>query len=198
MLKLILSSNNKYKIEEIKAIMVDMQIKVCGYQEVFESKIDVIEDGHTFEENAKKKVLAFPEKKDAIYLGDDSGLEVDVLAGAPGIHSARYAGGDVSPSALCQKLLQAMKGQVNRKAQFRCVMAIRFPDQRIAVVEGLVKGIITNNMRGNYGFGYDPVFIPAGYDKTFAEINSEEKNQISHRYLALQKVKYEIKKYLSK
>ncbi|MFC1754071.1 RdgB/HAM1 family non-canonical purine NTP pyrophosphatase [Thermoproteota archaeon] len=186
---IIINSNNTHKITEIKDIFKDMQLEIKAFNEVFTNKFDIQEDGLTFEENAIKKVIPFPLKKDTLYLGDDSGLEVDALEGRPGINSARYAGPNASGKALCEKLLAEMKNISNRKAQFRTVIAIKFPDGHIQTAEGIVMGQITYKMRGEHGFGYDPVFLPEGLSQTFAEIDPSHKNQISHRHLALMKAK---------
>jgi XTP/dITP diphosphohydrolase len=194
--KLVIATNNKNKIQEIKTICrsseQNISGQVCSYRDLITEEIDVIEDGKTFEANALKKCKEYTEacrEKDnnIIVLADDSGLEVTALNGAPGIHSARYAGEGAGTAQLCQKLLQDMTNKEDRSAQFRTVIAISFPDGTYKTEEGIVKGQIITELKGTNGFGYDPVFQPEGYKKTFAEMTSEEKNKISHRYLATQK-----------
>jgi len=194
-MKIVIASNNQHKIKEIAEIMTEFPITVCGYQSVL-PPMEVEEDGTTFEENAMKKVQVFLDYNEYIYIGDDSGLEVKALNDAPGIYSARYAGEHASYTQLCEKLLHEMDGISDRRAQFRCVIAIRFPHNHYEVVEGLVTGQITKEMRGSQGFGYDPVFIPEGFTKTFAEMSADQKNKLSHRYRAMMKVKSKVEKFL--
>jgi len=186
MIKLIVYTHNNHKIQEIQAIFTDF--------EVGSETIEVEEDGATFEENAIKKVSARPLLKDTIGLADDSGLEVDFLNGRPGHHSARYADPPTSQN-LCQKLLADMKDATDRSAQFVCVIGMRFSDGSIETVRGVISGNIALQMKGSHKFGYDPVFIPDRYSQTFAEMQPEEKNTISHRYLALQLAKEKILAY---
>jgi len=122
---------------------------------------------------------------DRIYLGEDSGLEVDALGGAPGIYSARYAGPNATPTDFCQKILSELATKSDRSAKFHSAIALKFPDGHIEVVHGLVEGSIALGMRGENGFGYDPIFIPDGFEQTFGEMQKEEKHRLSHRYRAL-------------
>ncbi|MBU1021998.1 MAG: non-canonical purine NTP pyrophosphatase, partial [Candidatus Margulisbacteria bacterium] len=122
-------------------------------------------------------------------MGDDSGLMVDYLKGAPGIKSARYAGPNPTKEKLCKKLLKNMQGAKKRSAKFVCCVAIAWPDGKTKIIKGEVRGRIINEMRGQHGFGYDPVFVPLGYSKTFAEMKPSFKNKISHRAKAFRKVK---------
>jgi XTP/dITP diphosphohydrolase len=196
-MKIVVSTNNKNKIKEIKKVFAKKQVfEVLSYRDIFKEKIEVVEDGQTFSENAVKKVSVFELHKKHIYLADDSGLEVESLNGAPGIYSARYAGKDATGSQLCKKLLADMSNKTNRKANFICVIALKFLDGTIKTVEGKVFGRIIKEQRGDQGFGYDPVFVPDGYDKTFAQMPLLEKNKISHRARALQKALEEIEYYL--
>lgn len=196
-MKLIIASNNRHKIDEIRAMLASDHLDVLSYQEVFPEPIEVEEDGLTFEENALKKVNAYPENPDYIYLADDSGLEVDALNGAPGIYSARYAGPHATYMELCQKLLFELNGQSNRSAQFRSTIALRYPGHQYDIVNGIVRGQIIHDMRGTQGFGYDPLFVPQGETLTFAELSSEQKNKISHRYLALVQATEKLHQWLS-
>ena len=150
-------------------------------------RIDVVEDGSTFEENALIKVMHSPT---SLYLlGGRFCIEVAHLNGAPGIYSARYAGQDASRQEMCEKLLKECYGAGNRDAQYQAVMALRFPDQTIETFCGIVRGSLAHEMNGEGGFGYDPIFIPEDHDVTFAEMAPEDKHALSHRYQALMQVK---------
>ena len=186
-MKLVIFTNNQHKVNEIKTILT-LPIPIVSYTEVFKQAIDVVEDGSTFEQNAIIKVKALPNRPDYIYLAEDSGIEVAHLDGAPGIYSARYAGHNATRSDMCQKLLQECYGAGNRDAQYQAVMALRFPDESIHTFSGIVRGHLAHEMIGDGGFGYDPIFIPEDYDITFAQMDSNEKHTISHRYHALDAV----------
>ncbi len=172
--------------------MTGMPVEVCLYQEVVGDPIDVVEDGNTFEENARKKVMAMPAVPGVIFLADDSGLCVDALNGRPGVLSARYGGEHASFAEKCEKLLGELAPHTNRNAHFACVIAIRFPDGTVETVEGAVKGQIALEPQGTQGFGYDPIFVPEGHTETFAQLPAAVKNQLSHRANALQKAKQKI------
>lgn len=183
-MKLVIATRNKHKLEEIKAIFDFAGLEVVSaldYPEIPE----VVEDGQTFEANAIKKAFTLAMKTGTWALADDSGLEVDALNGAPGIYSARYAGEPVDYDANNKKLLRELKEKNDRKARFRCVMALSSPRGRAQVVEGVCEGHIIDEERGDKGFGYDPVFIPEGHERTFAEMAADEKNSMSHRARAL-------------
>jgi XTP/dITP diphosphohydrolase len=186
---LVLFTNNHHKVHEITTMFNMPGIHVVSYRDIFRMKIDVIEDGLTFEENAIIKVNALPPHPHYIYLAEDSGIEVACLNGAPGIYSARYAGPNATSEALCQKLLQECYRSGYRDAQYQAVMALKMPNAPIQTFQGIIKGQLAHEMTGDGGFGYDPIFIPDGYDTTFAEMPTEEKNQLSHRYQALMQVK---------
>jgi XTP/dITP diphosphohydrolase len=147
---------------------------------------EILETGRTFEENAVIKAIGiskiFP---DEIVIGDDSGLEVKSLEGAPGIFSARYAGEKASDRRNVEKLLRELQGMPERPARFRCVIALAKNGELITTVAGEVAGTITKSPRGENGFGYDPIFIPEGFEETFAELRSDTKNAISHRAKAV-------------
>ena len=196
MYQLILSSNNRHKVDEIKQILSGVSLQVCGYSEVFDQEIQIVEDGQTFEENAIKKVQSFPQCEEALIMGDDSGLEVDALDGRPGIFSARYAGEGASSTQLCQKILSELEGIQNRQAQFVCVLAIRFPDSRIETITGLVRGHISYEMKGKNGFGYDPIFIPEQHQLSFAQMTADAKHALSHRGRALIGARQILESYL--
>ena len=152
----------------------------------FEGKLR--ETGKTLEANALQKVRQIADPYDVDAIADDTGLEVDALNGSPGVYSARFAGENASYEDNVQKLLEEMKEVENREAQFRTVVAYS-KDNKEHIVSGVVKGHITTEPRGAGGFGYDSVFVPEGYTQTFAEMGETEKNKISHRAIALQKLK---------
>jgi len=179
-MKIIVATSNKHKLREIRQILKGFQ--VAGLE------MAVRENGKTFEENAIKKAKAAFKKTSLLSIADDSGLMVDALDGRPGIKSARYAI-PPTPENLCGKLLKAMRKYVTRNAKFVCAIAIAFPNGKIVVAKGIIHGRIAHEMRGNRGFGYDPVFIPKGFKKTFAEMPSTLKNKLSHRHKALVKVR---------
>lgn len=187
---IIIATGNKNKVEEIKNILKDLKIKVYPMTD-FSSYPKTIEDGKTLQENASKKA-----KEAALFfnkwaIADDTGLEVEYLKGEPGIYSARYAGENCSYDDNNKKLLSLLEGIPieNRKAQFRCVIAISSPKGEIRLAEGKIFGIIAETLKGSNGFGYDPLFFIEEENKTFAELSSERKNLISHRAKALQKAK---------
>ena len=186
---LVLFTNNQHKVHEIKTMFELPDLPIVSYLDVFNAKIDVVENGSTFEENAIIKVNALPPNPDYIYLAEDSGIEVAHLDGAPGIYSARYAGPNATREDMCHKLLGECYGAGNRDAQYQAVMALRYPDETIDTYTGIVRGSLAHEMIGDGGFGYDPIFVPEGYDITFAEMDPADKNVLSHRYHALQQVK---------
>lgn len=189
-LEIVIASGNQGKIEEIKDILRDLEVKILSLQDYPEIP-PIVEDGWTFEENAVKKAETVSRFTGKITLADDSGLEVDVLNGDPGVRSARYAGEGATKKDLCEKLLKAVEGipDQDRTARFRCVIAIAQPGRPTQTVSGKCEGKIAYSMRGDYGFGYDPIFVVPSYGKTMAELGGEIKNRLSHRALALQKAR---------
>ncbi|GBR72244.1 deoxyribonucleotide triphosphate pyrophosphatase [Candidatus Termititenax spirochaetophilus] len=187
-MKLVIASRNKHKVAEIQAILSqvsDLEIASLDGYDVPE----IIEDRDTFLGNASKKALETAKYINAAVLADDSGLMVDALNGAPGVYSARYAGEGASSAQLCEKLLSELKNvpPEKRTAHFVTTLVIAAPDGKILhTAEGKVDGVITEAMHGANGFGYDPVFYCPPLNKTFAELEPAEKNQHSHRWLALQ------------
>lgn len=189
-MKLLIASHNPKKLKEINEILAVPGLELVSALDIPNAP-DVVEDGLTFQENAAKKALTLARATGLWALADDSGLEVDALNGAPGVHSARYAGEPVKYAANNQKLLAALRGETNRRARFRCVIALADPQGEVRMVEGSCEGVITEALRGRKGFGYDPLFQPEGYTVTFAEMDSQEKNRISHRGRALARAKQE-------
>ncbi len=186
----IFATHNKGKIEEIRKILKPLGIKVLSGNDV--NLPDVEETGKTFEENAYIKALAAAKEKNIPCIADDSGLCVDAIGGRPGVYSARYAP-DRDFDKGMDKLLDeiAQSNSNNRSAHFACVIVLAFPNGTYRAFEGRVDGSIATKKTGSAGFGYDPIFIPTGYNRSFAEFTSDEKNKISHRGRALQKfVKY--------
>lgn len=190
--KLVVASHNAGKIAEIKTLLAPLKIEV---QSAAELRLgDVEETGTTFEENAKIKANSISLMCGLPCLADDSGLCVDALDGRPGVYSARYAP-DRNFKEGMKMLLNEIKesGSNNRKAHFSCCLALACPNQKTKIFEGRVDGSIAQSPKGSNGFGYDPIFIPEGYEQTFAELGDDVKNQISHRRRALEKFIQELK-----
>ena len=185
-MKLVIATRNAHKLEEIRAIFDFANLEVLSAFD-FPEIPDVVEDGDTLEANAIKKAIEIAVATGCWALADDSGLEVSALGGAPGVYSARYAGEHCSYSDNNDKLLRELADKPDRSAQFRTVIALSDPEGKVQTVEGDCQGKIINELRGANGFGYDPLFVPAGYTETFAELDSAVKNRISHRARALHK-----------
>lgn len=183
-MKLVLATRNEHKLEEIRAIFDFQGLEVLSAFD-FPEIPDVVEDADTFVGNAVKKAVEIAQAAGCWTLADDSGLEVDALDGAPGVYSARYAGEPCDYAANNEKLLRELAGKADRTARFKTVIALSDPDGNAKTVEGACPGRIIDELRGTNGFGYDPLFIPDGYDETFAELDSSIKNKISHRANAL-------------
>jgi non-canonical purine NTP pyrophosphatase, rdgB/HAM1 family len=185
MKKIVFATNNKHKLNEIREIVNDklhiLSLSDIGCHE------DIDETGITLEENALIKAKFIKNKYGYDCFADDTGLEVEALAGAPGVYSSRYAGETCNPEENMKKLLAVLGDTDNRAARFRTVIALLINDEEY-LFEGVVKGKITEEKRGRHGFGYDPVFMPDGYDQTFAELGDEVKNSMSHRAMATQKL----------
>jgi XTP/dITP diphosphohydrolase len=192
---LILATRNSGKSREIQSFLEGFPIEIRDLND-FGPIPEVVEDGATFEENAYKKahstarILGFPA------LADDSGLEVEVLGGAPGVHSARYAGPNASDDENNRRLLANLGNQANRKARFCCVLSLAVPSGPALTYEAFCDGTILEEPRGTNGFGYDPLFFYGPMEKTFAEMTLEEKSKVSHRGKALNEFKNEIEKIL--
>ncbi|NFG28229.1 XTP/dITP diphosphatase [Clostridium botulinum] len=204
MKKLILASNNIKKIKEMKDLLKDLNIEIKSLNEE-NINIDVEEDGSTFEENAKKKAkeiydfLKLRNERNFLVLSDDSGLEVDYLNGAPGIYSARYAGEHGNDEKNNEKLLMELSNVPTNKrtAKFVCQIAMFDEEGRYYSITGEANGVVLEKQQGNDGFGYDPLFLYRPLNKTFAELTLEEKNNISHRGVALKKLKKTILNLIS-
>ena len=186
-MKLTLATRNPKKIEEIRSIL-GHQFEVTGMDAISASSdLELIEDCQTFAGNAILKAVSVAKATQQLALADDSGLVVDALDGAPGVHSARYAGENTTDEVRNQKLLHALKGipYSQRTARFQCAIAMADKEGKIEVVEGVCQGEIAHQPKGDQGFGYDPVFVPDGYQQTFAQLGATVKNRISHRWRAL-------------
>ena len=188
-MEIVLATRNKKKIEEIKRIAADLPVTILSLEN-FPNCPETVENKDTFEENAVKKAVEVCQCTGKPALADDSGLEVDALNGAPGVYSARYAGTSGNDIRNYEKLLAELKDipDDKRGAQFVCCMALVFPDRTVKTFFGYAKGRIGREPQGQQGFGYDPVFIPEGYQKTFAEMSGEEKDKLSHRGKSLEKL----------
>lgn len=197
MMELIVATRNQDKLREIKTLLKGLRIKAVSLNS-FKGVPEVIEDGKTLEANAKKKAVQISRYLKKLAVADDSGLEVMALGNRPGVYSARFSGKGATYSSNNQKALRLLKDTpaAKRKACFRCVVAVADRGKVIGIVEGKCKGRIGFEPRGNAGFGYDPIFIPQGYKKTFAEIGITKKNKISHRSKAMLKVKKVIERYV--
>lgn len=186
-MKIVFATNNKHKLFEVKSLIVDFQnVEILSLQDINFNN-DIPEDFDTLEQNALQKAKVIHEFCGLNVISDDTGLEVDALNGRPGVFSARYAGPNCSPTDNINKLLDELKNQSNRKAAFRTVAALILDDKEF-LFEGKVDGEIISKLQGNEGFGYDPVFKPLGFDQTFAEMDINLKNKISHRALAFNKL----------
>ena len=189
-MKLVLATRNQGKVRELTDMLYgeassQQSIEVISLEN-YPDAPEVIEDGKTYTENAVKKASVIAEYTSRLTLADDAGLEVDALGGAPGIHSKRWAGEDATDEIRIAKLLQALEGVTNRRARFIAAIAVVHPNSKPEVVLGVCEGHIRHDPVGESGFGYDPVFVPDGYDQTFAELGEEIKNRISHRAKALE------------
>jgi len=187
-MKLVIATNNIHKINEIRHLLNE-KIELLSLGDIG-CRVELPETEMTLEGNAVQKALYIYEHFNVNCFADDTGLEIDALKGEPGVFSARYAGENCTYEDNIRKVLTAMQEKKNRSARFKTVIALVI-NGKIETFEGIVEGMIRDQKLGNNGFGYDPIFQPAGLEKTFAEISLEEKNRISHRAIALQKlVKY--------
>jgi XTP/dITP diphosphohydrolase len=190
-----LATRNKGKKAEINALLADFPVEIRGLDD-FGPIPSIEEDGDTFDDNAYKKASLTARYLGIPALADDSGLCVAALDGAPGVHSARYAGKDATDEQNNQKLLQALEHQENRAAHFKCVLSLAVPNGPALTYEARCDGVISTEPRGEDGFGYDPVFFYPPLNKTFAELSQDEKNRVSHRGKALSELQSEFEKVL--
>jgi XTP/dITP diphosphohydrolase len=187
MRRLLIATTNRHKLEELEAILWDVPFQLCSLQDVG-VEMDVEETGQTFAENATIKARAYAKATGLLCLADDSGLEIDALGGAPGVYSARFAGRETPYEERFRIILEKMQGLTGsqRSARFRCAIAVAEPTGFCRVVEGTIEGRIADRPRGEHGFGYDPIFLVPGLEKTTAELLPGQKNWISHRARAAQ------------
>ncbi len=190
----IAATQNQHKLKEIKEILIPLGMDVISVHEAGLGNVEIVEDGDTFEENSMKKAETIMKLSGRNAIADDSGLSVDDLGGQPGVYSARFSGENATDKDNNKKLLTMMEGIKNRSAKFVSVISLCFTDGRKISVRGECMGKIGYEEKGNNGFGYDPLFIVDGYDKTFGELESDVKNKISHRANALKKLREELEK----
>jgi XTP/dITP diphosphohydrolase len=185
------ATRNPHKTRELQQIL-GSDFTVCDLRAHSEIS-EIAETGTSFEKNAKLKALAVSRKLPGLVAADDSGLEVDALGGAPGIYSARYAGANATNKERIDKLLEELARidakKEQRSARFRCVLALARNGDVLGTFEGIVEGQIADRPRGSHGFGYDPIFVPNGFQQTFGQLRPAEKNQLSHRARALKKLR---------
>ena len=189
--KLVVATNNAHKLEEIAAILGD-EMELLSLKDIH-CDADIPETADTLEGNARQKAMYIYENYGMDCFADDTGLEVEALNGAPGVYSARYAGDGHDSEANMQKLLHELEDKENRKAQFRTAICLILEGKEY-LFEGIVKGEIIKEKRGEAGFGYDPIFVPEGHELTFAELGNDIKNTISHRARAVEKLCLFLKK----
>lgn len=194
MKEIVFATGNENKMKEIRMILGDLSARILSMKEAG-ILADIIEDGETFEENAKIKACAIAKETDAIVLADDSGLEIDYLNKAPGVYSARFMGEDTSYDIKNQAILDKLKGvpKEQRGARFVCAICAAMPDGSTHITRGTIEGMIGYEMKGENGFGYDPIFYVPQYSCYSAQLLPEQKNAISHRGKALM----EMKKYIA-
>jgi XTP/dITP diphosphohydrolase len=196
--KFVLATKNKGKLIEFRRMLDLPEVELLGMEEIPQLKnVEIREDGKTFLENALKKAKEVSRRSGMPAIADDSGLVVYALGGRPGVYSARFAGESATDEQNNLKLLQEMRCKTNRKAAFVCVLAVVSPKGRTFIYEGRCEGLITEAPLGNKGFGYDPVFYYPPLKKTFAQMDVEEKNKVSHRAMAIKKLKHDIQNILS-
>jgi len=199
MIELVVATKNKKKLAEIKAILKGLKLKISSLAD-YSGFPRIIEDGKNFKENAVKKAVKTSRVTGKLSLGEDSGLCVSALGGAPGIYSARFSGKNKSDKQNNLKLLKLLKGLPleKRKAHYVCAVSVADKDGLIGVIEGNCHGLIGLELKGWHGFGYDPLFVVPKFKKTFGQLGERIKHKMSHRYHALKKAKKIIKKYIVK
>lgn len=196
---IVAATGNAHKLAEIEAITAQFGLKVITKAQAGAGDLDVEETGTTFEENSLLKAETIMKATGLPAIADDSGLETDALNGAPGVYSARFSGEDATDASNNEKLLQMMADvpDAERGARFVSVVTLCYPDGTVLAARGECPGTILRELRGDGGFGYDPLFLPEGFDRTYAQITAEEKNSISHRARALQGLKEQLEMYIA-
>lgn len=197
--ELVVATKNKKKLEEIREILKDMDLKITSLVD-YPKLPRIIENGKTFKENAIKKAVKIARFTKRLTLGEDSGLEVEALEGQPGIYSSRFSGkskNDLKNNLKLLKLLEGLELE-KRKARYVCAVALADKDGLIGTTEGICQGLIGYEMKGRFGFGYDPLFIIPKYKKTFAQLGPAIKHKMSHRFCALTAAKKIIITYFNK
>jgi XTP/dITP diphosphohydrolase len=192
---LVLATRNRGKVREFRSLLAGFEVDIKSLDD-FGPIPQPVEDKASFEENAYEKAYHTAKLLGLPALADDSGLEVEILGGEPGVHSARYAGEGADDEANNLKLLQALEGVQSRRAVFKCIIALAVPQGPALVYEGRCEGEVTLSPRGENGFGYDPIFYYPPLKKTFAEMSSEDKNAVSHRGRAMGELRDEFDKVL--
>lgn len=196
-MEIVLATRNEGKLREIKELIKGLEVEILSLKDIPEVPV-IQECGSSFRENALIKAEAIASFTKKVTIADDSGLEVDFLNGKPGVYSARFAGENASDDKNNKELIRKLEGVLlsERGATFKCVIAVASPAGNKDVVEGECRGIIQFEEKGNFGFGYDPLFFVPEHGKTFAELPPEIKNKISHRAKAMEKLRVVLKEYL--
>jgi len=198
--EIIIATGNQGKVNEFKELFSNIDISISSLKDHWNPLPEIEENGSTFYDNAKIKADWVYERSNGVWaLADDSGLEVDALGGAPGVLSARFSGEAATSEDNNEKLINALKDipEHLRTARFKCVLVLKISHDTYLSAEGTCEGIITLEKSGSGGFGYDPLFIPQGFNETFAQISSEEKNKISHRGKAMRKLYRELREFVN-
>ena len=199
MLQILVATHNENKKKEIQTLLKGFKgINIMDLADLEVAPPIIVEDGKTFRQNAVKKAVTMSKFFDGLVLADDSGLEVEALDGKPGVRSARFARAKATDQENNDKLLKLLEGTPDNKrdSQFVCTLALAKQGDLLGTFEGIVKGMVIEKPKGKNGFGYDPLFVPKGNGKTFAEMTASDKNKISHRSNALKKFKKDVSKYL--
>ena len=201
LLTLVLATSNQGKLAELRALLEDIPVELIAIGELLDAPLDIVEDGETFEENARIKAREVCAASGLISLADDSGLEVDALGGRPGVRSARFAHDRATDAENNAALLRALDEveEDARAARFRCVLALATPwSAEMTIVEGSVEGSIARTPRGSGGFGYDPLFVVSGVGRAMAELDEAEKNSMSHRATAVRAIRPVVEELLER
>jgi XTP/dITP diphosphohydrolase len=195
-MEVVIATRNQDKLKEIKTLLKDIPVRAISLRN-FKDVPEVKEDGRTLEENARKKAVQVSRFLKRLVVADDSGLEIPLLGGGPGVRSARFSGKGATYASNNRKVLRLLKDvpASKRRARFRCIIAVADKGKMVGLAEGRCNGRITLRILGKSGFGYDPIFVPHGYKKTFSQLGIRKKNRISHRSRALIQAKNIIKRY---